>query len=262
MFGSGIFGGMGGMGGGRRGGMGGMNGMFGGDDDDMSGFSFPSGGMPGGMPRPSAQRAGSGFTNGRRAPSPARPDARAASEITRPLKVALEDLAAGAVKRLKVGRRLLDGGTEDRVLEITVHPGWKSGTKVRFPHAGNEQPGGAAQDLVFVVEEKPHAVFTRDGNDLKANIKLPLVEALCGPAPGAGRLSKTLELLDGRKLQIPVPLGTVKPGQAMTITGEGMPVRKDGQVQSKGDLIVTWEVVLPERLTPAQKEELRRVLAA
>ena len=242
--------------------MGGMRGSRSGasvfdQDDSMNGFSS-FGGMPGGMPN--------GRRNSRPQPQPpsgSTPSTPSGpSEITRPLKVSLEDLCQGTTKRLKVGRRLLDGGTEDKVLEITVHPGWKSGTKVRFPHAGNEQPGGGAQDLVFVVEEKPHAVFTRDGNDLKASIKLPLVEALCGPPPGAPRLSKTLDLLDGRKLQVPVPLGTVKPGQTTTIPGEGMPVRKDGQVQSKGDLIVTWEVTFPERLTAPQKEELRRVLAA
>lgn len=258
MFGSGIFGNMGGMGGGRRGG---MNSMFSGggdEDEDMNGFSS-FGGMPGGMPRSRPQRAGTGFGGARRPPSPTKEK----SEISRPLKVSLEDLYSGSVKRLKVGRRLLDGTTEDKVLEITVHPGWKSGTKVRFPRAGNEQaPTGEAQDLVFVVEEKPHDVFTRDGNDLRAKLKIPLVEALCGPPPGIARLSKTLELLDGRKLQIVVPIGTVRPGQTMTVTGEGMPIRKDGAVKNKGDLIVEWDVVFPDRLTAKQKEDLRKTLTA
>ncbi len=96
MFGSGIFGGMGGMGGGRRGGMGGM---FGGDDDDMSGFSSF---LVGGYARRHAgwyaaprqlrvhQRAARAFPRTvRRARR--RPRSRA------PLKVALEDLAAGTV---------------------------------------------------------------------------------------------------------------------------------------------------------------------
>jgi DnaJ family protein B protein 4 len=182
------------------------------------------------------------------------------SEITRPLKVSLEDLYSGTVKHLKVGRKLLDGTTEDKVLEIQIHPGWKSGTKIRFPHAGNEQPPkGEAQDLVFVVEEKPHEVYRREGNDLSANLKIPLVEALVGPPEGV-RLSKTMELLDGRKLQIAVPMGIVKPGQTMTIPGEGMPIRKDGVTQKKGDLVVRWEVVFPDRLTLAQKEGLRKIL--
>lgn len=260
MFGGGLFGGMGGMGGMGRG----AN-MFADQDHDMGGFSsFSSsgmpGGMPGGIPRQRPTRSGTQPQFGKRAPSPAKSEKP--SEITRPLKVSLEDLYNGAAKHLKVGRKLLDGTTEDKVLEIQIHPGWKSGTKIRFPHAGNEQPpNGEAQDLVFVVEEKPHQVFKREGNDLCANLKIPLVEALAGPPEGVGKLSKTLELLDGRKLQIAVPMSIVKPGQIMTIPGEGMPIRKDGAVQKKGDLLVQWDVVFPDRLTPAQKEGMRKILA-
>ncbi|KAH7925841.1 DnaJ-domain-containing protein [Leucogyrophana mollusca] len=234
------FGGFGGMGGSRPG----MQSMF--DDDDAGGGSF-FGGMPGGMPRRSAsgfQRTSSPTTNPQ------------ASEISRPLKVSLEDLYAGATKHLKVGRRLLDGTTEDKVLEIQVLPGWKSGTKIRFPRAGNEQQGGDAQDLVFVVEEKPHAMFTREGNDLICRVKIPLLDALTG---GGGR--RVVEVLDGRKIQIPLPAsGIVKPGQETTIPNEGMPIRKEGSAKKKGDLIVRWDVVFPDRLTATQKEGLRKVL--
>lgn len=253
--GAGLFGGMGGMGGGgpQR-----STSMF--TDQDGGFTSFSSGGMPGGIPRQRPSRAGTQPQFGRRAPSPAKSSEKP-SEITRPLKISLEDLYSGTVKHLKVGRKLLDGTTEDKVLEIQIHPGWKSGTKIRFPHAGNEQPpNGEAQDLVFVVEEKPHEVYKREGNDLSANLKIPLVEALAGPPEGVTRLSKTLELLDGRKLQIAVPMGIVKPGQTMTIPGEGMPIRKDGAVQKKGDLVVRWEVVFPDRFTPAQKEGIRKIL--
>jgi DnaJ homolog subfamily B member 4 len=137
-----------------------------------------------------------------------------------------------------------------------VLPGWKSGTKVRFPRAGNETgPSGEAQDLVFVVEEKPHPRFTREGNDLIATVPIPLVDALTGPGG-----TRTVEHLDGRKLQVPVPSGIVKPGSQATISGEGMPIRKDGAVRRKGDLIVKWNVEFPDRLTPAQKEGIRKVL--
>ena len=134
-------------------------------------------------------------------------------------------------------------------------PGWKSGTKVRFPRAGNEQPTGEAQDLVFVVEAKPHPRFTRDGNDLIVTQKLSLVEALTGEGG-----KKVVEQLDGRKLQVSIPVGVVKPGQRTKIPGEGMPLRKEGQVHSRGDMIVKWEVVFPDRLTSSQKEEIKKVL--
>lgn len=227
-------GGMGGIGGGRR------SSPF---DDDMSAFGF--GGMPGSSRRHTRSQSQS---------QPSQP-----SEITRPLKVSLEDLYNGATKHIKVGRKLLDGTTEDKVLEIQIHPGWKSGTKIRFPRTGNEQANGEAPDLVFIVEEKPHSVFTREGNNLIARVPLPLLEALAGSA-GGGRLNKTLEMLDGRKLQVPVPLGVVKPGQETALTGEGMPIRKDGAVQKKGNVIVKWDIVFPTRLTPAQQEGMRKVL--
>jgi DnaJ family protein B protein 4 len=149
----------------------------------------------------------------------------------------------------------LGGSTEDKVLEIQVIPGWKSGTKIRFPRAGNEQPNGEAQDLVFVVEEKPHEVFTREGDDLICRLRIPLVDALTG-VDG----KKTIVALDGRKLQIPLPGGVVKPNQETRIPNEGMPIRKQGSTKKKGDLIVRWDVVFPDRLTPTQKEGLKKLL--
>jgi DnaJ homolog subfamily B member 4 len=224
------------------------------DDDDMpggfSGFSSFGGGMPGGMPG----RSQSFRSSSRHASTGSKPSAPA--EITRPLKVSLEDLYNGAVKHLKIGRRLLNGTTEEKVLDINIQKGWKSGTKVRFPKAGNEQAGGEAQDLVFVVEEKPHDKFTREGNDLVTTLSVPLLDALTGSS-----IPKiAVDMLDGRKVQVPVPSGIVKPGQKTTIVGEGMPIRKDGAVRSKGDLIVNWNVIFPERLTASQKEGLKRVL--
>lgn len=250
-----MFGNLGGMGrGGARGGRGGprFGGASGGrpsmfdEDDHMSGFGGMPGGMPGGRPGAGPQRPS----------SPEKP-----SEITKPLKVSLQDLYKGTTKHLKVGRKLLNGQTEDKVLEVVIQPGYKSGTKVRFPKHGNETGyGGEAQDLVFVVEEKPDPVWSRNGNDLTVRVDLPLVEALTGPPTPGGKHTKTVELLDGRRLQVPVPSGVVKPEQKTIVTGEGMPIRKDGRVQRKGDLWVQWNVVFPNVLTATQKDELRKIL--
>ncbi|KAH8826440.1 DnaJ-domain-containing protein [Flagelloscypha sp. PMI_526] len=252
-----IFGSMGGMGG-----MGGFSsssrssarrGFDEDDDDPMSGSNFSFGGMPGGM------GGMGGMPNGRssrsskaQASAPSQP-----SEITKPLAVTLNELYSGTTKRLKIGRKMLNGRTEDKVLEINVIPGWKSGTKVRFAKAGNESATGDAQDLVFVVEEKPHDRFTREDNDLVTELPIPLVEALTG----SKSTSRSVETLDGRRVTVSVPHGVIKPGQRTTVRGEGMPVRKAGQPASRGDLIVKWKVVFPERLTEAQKEGIRKVLA-
>jgi len=191
-----------------------------------------------------------------------RPQAKAEkpSEIVRPLKVSLEELYSGTVKHLKIGRRLMDGKIEDKVLEINILPGWKDGTKIRFPNAGNEVgPHGDSQDLVFMVETKLHETFERNNNDLICHIRISLAEALTGPeVPGAAR--KVLQLLDARKIQVPLPIGIIRPGQQTTLNGEGMPIRKDGLVEKKGDLIVKWDVAFPTALSTSQKDALRKVL--
>ena len=225
---------------GGMGGMGGRPSMF---DNAGAGSFFRN--MPGGMPNRTShaqQRATS-------APAPQPP------EITRPLKLSLEDLYSGSTKHLKVSRKLLDGSTEEKVLEIHVLPGWKSGTKIRFPRAGNEQPIGEPQDLAFIVEEKPHPLFTRAGDDIVCNLKIPLVDALTGCDT-----KKVVELLDGRRLQVPFPAGIVKPGQETRVVGEGMPIRKQSSLKDKGDLVIRWDVQFPDRLAPSQKEAIRRIL--
>jgi DnaJ family protein B protein 4 len=206
--------------------------------------------MPGGMPgrhQPSRHQS--------RFPGTPTPASDKSPSIERPLKLTLEELYSGATKRLKVSRRLLNGTTEDKVLEIHVLPGWKDGTKVRFPKAGNEiLPQGDSQDLVFVTETKPHDTFQREHNDLITTVKISLVEALTGASS-----KKIITFLDGRRLQVPTPFGIVKPGQETKIPGEGMPIRKEGTTK-KGDLIVKWEVVFPTSLNSQQKDLVLKAL--
>lgn len=101
-----------------------------------------------------------------------------------------------------------------------------------------------------MIDEKPHSVFKRDGNDLVVNKKISLLEALTG---------KTFDLttLDGRYITIPVT-DIVKPGHEVLIPNEGMPVSKNpGQ---KGNLRIKFEVTFPSKLSAEQKSDLRRVL--
>ncbi|CAG7849405.1 Protein psi1 AltName: Full=Protein psi [Serendipita indica DSM 11827] len=229
---------------------------FGDDDDDpMMGSGMPGGffnmggagmgGMPGGGPGARTKRPT------RKAPTePSQPN-----EVVRPLKVKLEDLATGVTKKLKVTRRLLTGEQVEKTLEIVIHPGYKAGTKFRFKGEGNEREGAEPQDLVFELEEIPHDRFTRDGNDLIITEKLSLLEALAGNGG-----NRQIVAIDGRRPSIAVPASIVKPGTQTRVPGYGMPIRKEGQIKSYGDLIVKWDIVFPDRLTSGQKEGLRKVL--
>lgn len=81
------------------------------DDDDMGPFTN-LGGMPGGMPgsRPSSSRH-----SPRTSTQPTQP-----GEILKPLPISLEDLYQGVTKRMKVSRKLLSGGAEEKA--SSPHP--------------------------------------------------------------------------------------------------------------------------------------------
>ena len=135
-------------------------------------------------------------------------------------------------------------------MTIEIKPGWKKGTKITFPEKGNQEPGVVPADLIFVVDEKPHAVFKRDGNDLVVNQEITLLEALTG---------KTFELqtLDGRSLSIMLST-VVKPGFEKVMVNEGMPISKEPG--KRGNLRIKFDVRYPSRLTAEQKADLRKVL--
>ncbi|KZV32255.1 dnaJsubfamily B member 1-like [Dorcoceras hygrometricum] len=140
--------------------------------------------------------------------------------------------------------------TIEEVLTIHIKPGWKKGTKITFPEKGNHEPGHAPGDLIFVIDEKPHPIFKRDGNDLLVNKKISLLDALTG---------KTLNFttLDGRDLAVPVS-DIIKPGKEIVIQNEGMPISKEPG--KNGNLRIKFDVKFPSRLSSEQKSDLRRVL--
>jgi DnaJ homolog subfamily B member 4 len=243
-----LFGGMGGGGMHGGGGMGGMHGGGGiggmhGDDPFAQLFGGGGGGMGGGGGPPGGAAAG-------RAP-------RKDPPIEQPLGCTLEELYKGSTRKMRINRSVAshDGRPphrEEEILEINVAPGWKKGTRITFPQKGDERPGRVPADIVFVVDEKPHARFRREGNDLVCTQKLSLGEALCGA-------KFSVQTLDGRTLELNTGGGVVKPGAVKTVAGEGMPVSK--QPGARGNLQVRFEVAFPRGpLTEAQKQMVKQAL--
>jgi len=140
-------------------------------------------------------------------------------------------------------------------VEVDVLPGYKAGTKLTFAGAGHQKPDGTFQSVVFKLEEKPHETFSRDGDDLILKRKVPLVDALCGST------TATVEGIDSKPLHVKIPNSIIKPGMESTVVGEGMPRRKSGTTNGRGNLVVKWDVVFPDRLNMAQKEAIRRALS-
>ncbi|XP_028777433.1 dnaJ homolog subfamily B member 4-like [Neltuma alba] len=218
------FGGMGG-GGGMRGGSRSFGGMFG--DDIFSSF---------GEGRPMSQGP------------------RKAPPIENTLPCSLEELYKGTTKKMKISRELVDASGKtlpvEEILTIEIKPGWKKGTKITFPEKGNEQPNVTPADLVFIIDEKPHSVFTRDGNDLIVTQKISLAEALTG-------YTVHLTTLDGRTLNIPIN-NVIHPTYEEVVPKEGMPIAKDPS--RRGNLRIKFNIKFPTRLTSEQKAGIKRLL--
>jgi DnaJ family protein B protein 4 len=136
-------------------------------------------------------------------------------------------------------------------LTIEIKPGWKKGTKITFLEKGNEHRGVIPSDLVFIVDEKPHPVFKRDGNDLVVMQKISLVDALTG-------YTAQVTTLDGRTLTVPVN-NVISPSYEEVVKGEGMPIPKDPS--RKGNLRIRFIIKFPSKLTTEQKSGIKRMLS-
>ncbi|KAF5744094.1 dnaJ subfamily B member 4-like [Tripterygium wilfordii] len=226
------FGGMGGGGGGggRMRGTRFSSGIFG--DDIFE--SFGGGGVGGGGARGGVSRK--------------------APPIENRLPCTLEELYKGTTKRMKISRELLDASGKtmpvEEILTIEVKPGWKKGTKITFQEKGNEQPNVTPADLVFIIDEKPHSTFTRDGNDLVVMLKVSLAEALTG-------YTVHLTTLDDRNLTIPIN-NVIHPNYEEVVPREGMPTQKDPT--KKGNLRIKFNIKFPTRLSAEQKAGIKKLL--
>jgi DnaJ family protein B protein 4 len=170
--------------------------------------------------------------------------------VKRTLPVSLEDLYTGITKRLKV-TRTLSNKTTDKVLTVNVKPGLEHGAIIHFAGEGNSLPSGETQDIDFEIQQKPHSVFTRRGDNLHVTIKITLLEALTGFKKSIQRLDNTTSCIIENKARI------IQSGQEEIIIGEGMPNLKTGE---KGDMIVHFEVEFPQSLTKEQCQALEHIL--
>lgn len=247
-----------GMGGGFPGGMGGGRTTYSFSNDDASrifasffGSSDPFGGDGGafGGGGPGLHRIFRGFGGPRGFASGfGSPEESPASEVP-PLEYTfactLEEIATGCVKKFNV-ERTIDGKPNKKLFEVKVEPGYKKGTKVRFPNEGGSiqgYPPNIQADLVFILDEKPHPRFQRDGGNLKTKVQINLKQALLGA-------TLSINGIDGKPISIPLS-GITNNGRTMRIRGEGLLDRKVGK---RGDLLVEVNVQMPTSLDEATKK--------
>ena len=177
--------------------------------------------------------------------------------IEKVVEVTLEEIASGAEKMMKISRKVYRCGqitTEEKEFTINIKPGCSSGTKVTFNQEGDQLPGRIPADIAFIIREKPHHLFTRDGANLLYTFPVSLIEALRGGAFGDHLLVTTL---DGYKVAINSPGEVIKPNTSKRFKGLGISFPEEPH--KRGDLIVNLEVVFPDKLPYYVRDYIREL---
>ena len=197
--------------------------------EDIFGGLF---GGPGGGPAPGAGGPGMGF----RPPRGAQKGGDLSAEVTLTFRQAVD----GAQLSLVVD----DPRAGQRTINARVPAGVREGQKVRLRGKGRPGEGGAEPgDLVVTVHVEPHPIFTLDGEDLRLTLPVTFVEAALGA-------EVDVPTLDGGTVRLKVPAGTPS-GRTMRIKGKGF-----SGIRRTGDLLVTVQVAVPQRLDAAAREAL------
>lgn len=175
--------------------------------------------------------------------------------IEHDLYVTLEDINAGCQKKMKISKMVMsqDGSArkEEKILNINVKPGWKAGTKITFPKEGDQVPGKVPADIVFIIRDKPHAHFKREGSDVKYTAKVSLRQALCGTVVKVPTLS-------GEIFTISTVGEVLKPNSVKRLQGRGLPFSKEPS--RRGDLLVSFDIQFPKQLNQSARDILSDVL--
>ncbi len=130
---------------------------------------------------------------------------------------------------------------QSKSVTVTVPAGIESGMRLRVTGQGEEGPPGTPNgDMYVAISVTPDSRYERQGPDLGAEIRVPMVQACLG-----GKLQ--FEGLDG-PVDIEVEAGT-QPGKIVRARGRGLP-RLDGH--GRGDLHLRVVIDIPRKLNDEQ----------
>ncbi|GAA5526457.1 J domain-containing protein [Herpetosiphon gulosus] len=136
-------------------------------------------------------------------------------------------------------------GTSTRTINVRIPAGVDQGSRIRV--AGEGSPGidqGKRGDLMLVVNLVPDSRFERKGNDLHTDLAVDWHTLILG-----GKIK--VPLPDGKQLTLTVPEQTQN-AKVFRLRGQGVPSLRDQN--TRGDLLVKVQAVLPTSLTPKQRE--------
>ena len=136
----------------------------------------------------------------------------------------------------------------EEIIPIKIPGGITDGMQLSMNGKGNDPPfGGIPGDLLILIEEIPHKVLTRDGNNLVYDLYISFADAALGT-------SVEIPTLDG-KVKIKIEPGT-QPGKILRLRGKGV---KDIHGYGNGDQLIHVNVWTPKILSPEERQILENL---
>jgi len=141
-------------------------------------------------------------------------------------------------------------GSTERTMTVRIPAGVSDGQRIRLKGKGTPgERGGVAGDLNVQVHVTPHLVFGRNADNLTLTLPVTFPEAALGA-------EVKVPTLDGTPVTLKLPAGTTN-GRTLRVRGKGVG-RRDG---TRGDLLVTVEVAVPQKLSGRAREALQTFAA-
>jgi molecular chaperone DnaJ len=136
-------------------------------------------------------------------------------------------------------------GKSTQTMQVRIPAGVTDGQRIRLKGRGGAgENGGAAGDLYVTVHVRPHPIFGRKGDNLTLTAPVTFQEAALGA-------EIEVPTLGGMPVKLRVPQGTPN-GRTFRVRGKGVR-KRDG---SRGDLLVSVEVLVPAALNEQAREAL------
>lgn len=160
--------------------------------------------------------------------------------------ISFRDSIHGLTMPIRIGTD--DGSTN--TINARIPAGVSDGSKIRLKGKGSPGERGAADgDLFINIHVTPHPVFQRKGDNLTATVPVTFAEAALGA-------DIEVPTLDDGVVTVRLAPGT-STGRTLRVKGKGI-AKAHGL---RGDLLVTIEVVVPQRLDTKEREALQHFAA-
>jgi molecular chaperone DnaJ len=158
--------------------------------------------------------------------------------------ITFKEAAFGTTLELRLSA---DGGPS-QTISARVPSGVNDGAKIRVKGKGSSGEAGPG-DLFISLHVKPHAIFSRKGENLALTVPVTFTEATLG-----GDIK--VPTLTGDEVTLRIAPGTSN-GRVLRVKGRG--ITKGATV---GDLLVTIEVQVPQRVEGEALDALKKYAAA